>query len=716
LPCGNPRVGYPAAAKEEASMAADGTLMTMTSPLGAGVLQPIALQGEEAISAPFVFHVQMVSTQEGIDPDSILFQAACVTVERKNTDPRHFHGIVRSFSAGEKRDGTNIYHAELVPKWWFASQTRDCRVFHKMSIADILQTLFTENGVSGVKTKINGAKTQRAFVVQFNETDFEFAARLMEAEGYFYFFEHTDSAHNMVLTDNNSAFTALAHPEVELMTKGGGINGLNAWHRVAATAVGKVTLQDYDPLAPSTPVTDNQATVLATGGHAARDVFEWPALTTKAAEAKARARIREEAAEAFWTLFEGAGQDQEFVPGGKFTLKAGPQVTGDAGEYVIRSVFHEAVDEVHGSGGGGSGYSNRFTAFPSATVWRQPIVVPRPHLGGIYSAVVLGPEGEEIYTDPDGHGMIKVRFHWDHRNDATADNTIWLRVMQPWSGAGWGVQHIPRVGTEVAVAFVNGDLDCPIVIGCYYNANQMHPLALPGDKTKSGFRTRSSPKGGTANFSEFWIDDKKGSEMVFLHAEKDHSEEVENDQTVHVMHDQKITVDHDRTRLVKNDETVTIEGKQTITVTKDRTVEISQGNESLTVKTGNMTTEVSKGDQKNTVKMGDLTNEVSMGNMSNTVKMGNLTTNVDMGNISETAKLGNITVKANLGAISMEAMQSIELKVGQSSVKIDQMGVTIKGMMVKIEGQVMTDVKGLMTTVTGSAMNQVKGGIVMIGP
>jgi type VI secretion system secreted protein VgrG len=680
-------------------MAADGTLMTMTSPLGDGVLQPVALQGEEAISAPFMFHVQMVSTTEGIDPDSMLFQPVSVTVERRDTDPRYFHGIVRSFSAGEKREGTNFYQAELVPKWWFASQTRDCRVFHQMSVADVLQKLFDENGVTDVKTKINGDKTVRAFIVQFNETDFDFGARLMEAEGYYYFFEHSDSAHTLVLTDNNSAFTALPHPDVELMSKGGGLNGLHAWHRVAATALGKFALQDYDPLAPSTPVAGDQATLLGTGGHPARDVFEWPALTTKATEAKARARIREEAAEAFWTLFEGGGQDQEFIPGGKFTLKEGPFVTGDAGDYVIRSVFHEAVDEVHGSGGSGGGYSNRFTAFPAATVWRQPLVVPRPHLGGIYSAVVLGPEGEEIYTDPDGHGMIKVRFHWDHRNDATADNTIWLRVMQPWSGAGWGVQHIPRVGTEVAVAFVDGDLDCPIVIGCYYNAEQKHPLTLPGDKTKSGFRTRSSPKGGTANFSEFWIDDKKGSELVFLHAEKDHTVEVENDQS--------ITVDHDRTRLVKNDETITIKNNQTITVTQNRKTEISQGNESLTVKTGNMTTEVGKGNQSNTVKMGDLTNEVSLGNMSNTVKVGNLSTDV---------KLGNITVKADLGKISMEAMQSIELKVGGSSVKIDQMGVTIKGMMVKIEGQIMTDVKGVMTTVTGSAMNQIKGGLVMIGP
>ncbi len=680
-------------------MAADGTLMTMTSPLGDGVLQPIALQGEEAISAAFMFHVQMVSTKEGIDPDSMLFQPVCVTVQRKNTEPRCFHGIVRSFSAGEKRGGTNFYQAELVPKWWFATQTRDCRIFHQLSVADVLQKLFDENGVTGVKTKINGDKAVRAFIVQFNESDFDFAARLMEAEGYFYLFEHTDSAHTMVLTDNNSAFTDLPHPDVELMTKGGGINGLRDWHRVASTALGKVALQDYDPLAPSTPVTGDQTTLLATGGHPARDVFEWPALTIKAAEAKARARIRQEAAEAFWTLFEGASEDQEFIPGGKFTLKAGPFVTGDAGDYVIRSVYHEAVDEVHGSGGAGGGYSNRFTAFPKAIVWRQPITVPRPQLGGIYSAVVLGPDGEEIYTDPDGHGMIKVRFHWDHRADATADNTIWLRVMQPWSGAGWGVQHIPRVGTEVAVAFVDGDLDSPIVIGCYYNAEQKHPLALPGDKTKSGFRSRSSPKGGTANFSEFWIDDKKGSELVFLHAEKDHTEEVENDQS--------ITVDHDRTRLVKNDETITIKGKQTITVTKDRTVEISQGNELLTVKTGNMTTEVSKGNQSNTVKMGNLTNEVSMGNMSNTVKMGNLSTDV---------KLGNITVKAGLGAISNEAMQSIEFKVGASSVKIDQMGVTIKGMMVKIEGTIMTDVKGLMTTVEASAMTQVKGAIVMIGP
>ena len=677
-------------------MAADGTLMTMTSPLGDGVLQPIGLQGEEAISAPFVFRVEMVSEQDGIDPDSMLFQPACVTVQRTDTAPRHFHGIVRSFSAGEKREGTNFYQAELVPKWWFASQTVDCRIFHNVSVADVLQTLFDENGLSGVKTRLQGAKTVRPFIVQFNESDFDFAARLMEAEGYYYFFEHEESAHNLVLSDANAAFQALAHPNVELMFKGGGINGLNAWHRVAATAYGKVQMDDYDPLNPATAVTGQQSTVLSTSGHAARDVFEWPALTDKADMATGRSRIRQEAAEAFSTLFEGAGQDQEFIPGGKFSLQAGPFVSADAGDYVIRSVFHEAVDEAHGAGGAAGGYSNRFTAFPASVTWRQPITVPRPNLGGLYSAVVLGPSGEEIYTDQ--YGRVKVWFHWDHRKDATADNTIWLRVMQPWSGNAWGVQHIPRVGTEVAVAFVNGDVDNPIVIGCYYNANQMHPLTLPDDKTKSGIRSRSSPQGGTANFSEFWIDDKKGNEMVFLHAEKDHSEEVENDQTVHVMHDQKITVDNDRTREVKNNETVTVKNNQSITVTQDRTVEISKGNESLTVKMGNMTTEVSKGD------------------ISTTAKMGNISTKASMGNIATEASLGNITIKADLGAVSVEAMQSIELKVGASSVKIDQMGVTIKGMMVKIEGQVMTDVKGLITKLGGDAMTMVKGPIIMIGP
>lgn len=502
-------------------MAADGTLLTMTSPLADGVLQPVALRASEAISAPFAFWVQMVSDTPDIDSNAMLHLPACVSLHRTLSGDRHFHGIVRSFTLGERRNGTNYYEAELVPRWWFAGQTADCRGFHSLSAVDIIKKLFTENGVTDVRYSLQGTSAVRDFVLQYNETDFDFAARLMEEDGCYYFFEHDDARHTLVLADANTAFAALADPSMNVTETGGGVDGISGWHRMASTAVGRVTTDDYDMLNPAPPVTGNQATILAAGGKDKRDVFEWPALTASATVAGSRARLRQEAAEALSALAAGTCDNHRFVPGAKFTLAAGPFVTGNAGDYVIRAVTHEAADEVHGSGAGISTYSNHFTAFAGAVTWRQPVVVPRPRMAGLYTAVVVGPSGSEIHADT--QGRIKMRFHFDHAGSATADTTIWLRVMQPWSGKNWGIQSIPRVGSEVAVAFVDGDLDFPLVIGSLYNADQMHPLALPDHKNLTGIRTRSTPNGGTADFSEFSFDDTKGSEIVFLHAQKDYN-------------------------------------------------------------------------------------------------------------------------------------------------------------------------------------------------
>jgi type VI secretion system secreted protein VgrG len=271
-----------------------------------------------------------------------------------------------------------------------------------------------------------------------------------------------------------------------------------------------------------------------------------------------------------------------------------------------------------------------------------------------------------------------VRFYWDHRREATGGDAIWARVIQPWAGKGWGAQFIPRVGTEVAVAFVDGDPDRPIVIGGLYNGRD-NPIYTKADKTKSGFRSRSSLKGGTSEFNEFTFDDKKGNELVYTQAQKDQKTYVKNDQT--------LTIDNCRIVTVKKDETVDIQNNQSIKVKMDHNLKVTDGNRTIAVNKGN-----------NLLK-------VDMGNHDVKIAMGNHATDVQMGNVS---------LKAGLGQISNEAMQAIELKVGQSSIKIDQMGVTITGMMIKIEGQVQTQVKGLMTQINADAMLVLKGAITMV--
>jgi len=337
-----------------------------------------------------------------------------------------------------------------------------------------------------------------------------------------------------------------------------------------------------------------------------------------------------EAAEAAVSLLDATGSMTNLVAGGKFKLRDDKDVETSC---VVREISHFAEDEQRRSDSGAVSYSNRFTAFPNSVPWRQPMTTARPRMEGLHTAIVLAPSGEEIHTDD--QGRVKIRFFWDWREDATADSSDWVRVVQPWGGNQWGGQFIPRVNTEVAVAFMDADPDRPVVVGGFYNGND-RPIFPVGQKTKLGFRSRSVTKGGTDAFNELTFDDKKDSELFFLHAQKDMTTEVE--------HDQKLSVGN------------------------DRTVDIV-GNEKVTLKQGSQTTEL---------------------------------------------KLGDVSLKVDVGSITMEALQSITLKVGQSSVTLDQTGVTVKGMMISIAGQIQTEVKAVMTSVGGDAMLTLKGGITMI--
>jgi type VI secretion system secreted protein VgrG len=290
----------------------------------------------------------------------------------------------------------------------------------------------------------------------------------------------------------------------------------------------------------------------------------------------------------------------------------------------------------------------------------------------------------------DKYGRVKVAFHWDIAGTTDETASCWVRVSSAWAGHGFGWVQLPRVGEEVIVDFLEGDPDRPIITGRVYNGTNMPPWTLNANQTRAGLRTRSSKQGAEKNANELYFEDKKGEEQVFLHAERALVTEVEADET----------------RTVGNDRTTTIEDADTRTVKEaDDSTTVEKGNQSIDIKTGQRSLEIGKGNESI---------EMKKGNQTIAIKMGNQDLELDMGNQSIKLKMGNQTTKADLGSISSEAMQKIELKVGQSSIVVDQMGVQIKGMMVKVEGQVQTEVKGLMTTVSGDAMLTAKGGITMI--
>jgi type VI secretion system secreted protein VgrG len=636
----------------------DHSLLSMTSPLGRDVLIPTRFTCEEALGEPYLAVVETVSERATVDPASLLHQPVCVALNPRDQEPRYLHGLVRRVTAtGPQARHMHGYRLEIVPALWFLSQTEDCRIFEQKTTKDILRIIFGEHSLRySFRVQMPAA---RPFTVQYNETDLAFVTRLMEEEGWFYLFKHAADGHTLIITDSNASCPRLEDGPVTLRP-GGGPDTLAEWRSGQATAHGKISVADYDPEQPAKLIAGETATALTAPGAGQRDPFRWPARTATSDLARQRSRAAIEAAEAEATLADGHGFNPNFHAGARIEVIG--QLDGTPEAYVIRSVSHQAATESWTSADGPVSYTNSFTALPAARPWRPVPRVPRPVMAGMFSAEVIGPDGDEIYTDE--LGRIKLRFRWDHRRDATDGNGVWVRVMQAWSGPTMGWSFTPRVGTEVAVAFMDGDPDRPVVVGQLHNGNQKPPFPLPDQKTKSGLRTRSTPNGGDANVSEFWFDDKKGAEEVFLHAERN--------LTVEVEHDAKTTVDN------------------------DRSVTVTQGDDSHTVSQGNRAVEVSEG------------------NDSVTVKLGNRTVDVTEGNHTIKSTAGDIAIKTALGAVTVEAMQSITLKVGSSTVTLDQSGVTIKGLTLQFEGTVMTTVKAPITQINASGMMKATAGIMML--
>jgi len=633
------------------------SILQMTSPLGTDVLIPTAVSGHEAISQPFSYRVQIISETANISPDSLLHMPGCVILRRDENPARYFHGIFQEFAAaGQARPDLFAYHAVLVPQFWFLSQTIDCRVFQEKTVQQILQQMFQDANVDPVEFRLENPSPLHHYTVQFNETDLQFATRLMEESGYFYFFEHAADQHTLVVTDYNS-FQDIPGATLRFDSNITAEDVLTAWNRPTGTTHGKVTLKDYDPTQPSKPLQATDEGDQDVSGATARDVFLWPAATHHTDVVNTRSKLMIQAAVASVAVVNGAGAFRPLVSGARFTLQQDPLTNEQNVVHVVRWMSFEAVDESWSTEGAPAFYANSFECFPSTVTWRQPFSVDRPDMSGVHSAIVLGPQGQEIYTDK--YGRVKVQFFWDYRKEATADKSVWARVMQPWAGNRWGWQFTPRVGTEVAVAFIDGDADRPVVLGGLYNGDQM-PIYTEAEKTKGGLRTRSTPQGGTSEFNELTFEDNKGQEMVFLQAQKDRSTKVKHDQTLQVGNDRTDKIGNDESITIGNNRTEKVGNDESITISNNRTTQITQGNDSLTV------------------------------------------------------QQGNITIKVMMGEVSVEAMQSIELKVGSSTVRIDQTGISISGTLINISGEASVSIDAPMTSVSGDAMVSIQGGIVEI--
>ncbi len=572
------------------------------TPLGPDALLLAKFSGSEAISELFRFELKMYAPiGTNVPFDQLLGQGVEFGLKGfGGGPPRHFHGIIAAMKELHRDETFTHYEAAVVPKLWVLTQVVQSRIFQQKTVPDILNAVLSAAGID-VTTELQGTYEKREFVTQYHESDFAFVSRLMEEEGIFYFFKHQDGP-KMVVGDVKQSFkdvpgeSTLMYDDVE----GGNRDEerIVRWSKQQELRSGKYTLWDHNfqlahkHLAADQPVVDTVqvGTVshkLKLAGNDTWEIFEYPGeyakrfdgINSSGGEQSSElnkiftdnsrtAKIRMHATETPTILIRGGGKCRLMMPGFKFTLAEHFDANGP---YVLTAVYHEAAEgdfRAKSIKGRENHYQNSFLAIPSALTYIPPRTTPRPVVAGAQTAIVCGPSGEEIFTDK--YGRVKAQFHWDRDGQYNASSSCWMRVGTPWAGKQWGAIHIPRIGQEVIVEFLEGDPDRPIIVGSVYNADTMPPYDLPENKTQSGIKSRSSKGGGPANFNEIRFEDKAGSELITIHAEKNQTVEVEADETHYVGHDQTITIDHDRIETVKNDEKVEIKMNRHSKVGLDR--------------------------------------------------------------------------------------------------------------------------------------------------
>ena len=725
--------------------------MSFESPLGDQLLA-VRFAGREGISQLFDFQLDVLSAPEAnIDFSSLLGQDVSFHIEHDDSD-RYFSGIVSRIRQDDPASMT-AYTLEIVPKLWLLTQRRLSRIFQNKPVPDVLKEVL--QGFD-VKWDLQGSYEPHNLIVQYNESDYAFISRLMEEEGIFFYFEHGNRSHKLVISNKSTTHPAIEGAAKLIYDRGKSTskdgNRILDWEKTQEIRPTKYRLRDHSfeltgkelEAEKAAQTTANSGTVshqLQVNGQNL-EVYEFPgayaqrfdgveagssALQKNFSEQDRLAKLRIDQETVGSLQSSGASDCPFLICGSEFEVANHPHANG---KYLLTSVTHHAISGggYRGGGNSGEGYNNHFTCIPTSVPFRPRRITPRPVIHGLQSAVVTGPPGEEIYVDK--YGRVRIQFHWDREGEKNEKSTCWVRVAQTWSGQQWGSFFWPRIGHEVLVAFMEGDPDQPVIVGSVYNDANMPPYALPDNKTRSGIKTRSSLKGTDQNFNELRFEDKKGSEEIYVHAERDMNRVVENNDTVKIGFSDKDK--GDQTTEIFNNQTYRVgadqcsDGSQDIFVWNNQFIGVgagegknADGTQSMSIwNTQTMNIGAGKGQSSDGSQVVNIwknrTVTLNTGNDALTLDKGNRETTLSMGNDSLSIKMGNQTTKLDLGASSTEAMQAIELKVGQSSIKIDQMGVTIKGMMIKVEGTVQTSVKGLMTQVNGDAMLTVKGALTMI--
>lgn len=557
------------------------------SSLDSDALMLNSMFAREQVSGLFEFELTVVSEDENIDLYAILGEHARVELELHGGDFRYFSGHVAEFSFASFRDNMAEYRIVLRPWLWLLTRASNNRIFQGKTVPDIVKEVCQDHGFTDIDNRLSGRYDERVFCVQYNETDFDFVSRLMEEEGIYYFFEHDEDKHTVVLADAASAHETFgkydvvpwyppdAHEHRER-------EHLDGWSMARGVRSGKFTQRDFDFTKPGANL-EVVSRIAKPHAQAEFEQYRYPGGYTEVQRGETIARTRLEADQADHEILAGRGNARGMIPGFLFKLELFPRDDQNR-EYLVLQVTHKLHQGAYDSGGVDSGadfeYGCSLQAMPSSEPYRPPRTTPRPVVHGPQTAIVVGESGEEIWTNE--HGQVKVQFHWDRDGQNDQDSSCWVRVSQAWAGKQWGAQFLPRIGHEVVVEFLEGDPDRPIITGSVYNAENKPPYELPANATQSGIKTRSSKSGTRDNYNEIRFEDKKGSEQVYIHAEKNMDTRVENCQTLNVDVNRSVTVGNDEKHHVKNSREKNVDVDETTMIGKNREATVGL-NEKLTV-------------------------------------------------------------------------------------------------------------------------------------
>jgi type VI secretion system secreted protein VgrG len=531
----------------------------------------VSMQGTERLSQPFELRVMVRCSREleaELEADKFLMKKAVVTLLANGTPLRYFHGFITDVALGGSKFGvadtggrTVDYQITLRPWLWLLGQTSDCRVFQNMTVPAIVQEVCQKAGFTDLRTQLSGSYEPREYCVQFRETDLNFVSRLLEQGGISYFFEHSDSQHTLVLCDDVAALACFpGYEKVPCSSSGETFLGmadnsdyLSEWLVEQSIRSGQFATGDFDFKAPNAPLMET-ASIARDYNPARFETFDFPSLaTTPQSNAVERvAKIRVEELQSSQMIARGSGDVRGLATGRVFTLthhrKAGFNI-----KYLVTST---SISMSEGPDGGAGEFAVSIEATDASEAYRPPRITAKPLVHGLQTALVVGPKGQEIYTDAEGFGRVKVQFHWDRQGHMDEHSSCWIRVSQAWAGEGWGAWYLPRLGHEVVVAFLDGDPDRPVIVGSLYNGTHKPPFELPANATQSGVKSCSSLDGNPGN--EIRFEDKKDAEQLYVQAQKDH----------------QVVVNHDMTTTVGNDQTVAVSGNRKVSVSGNQTLNV----------------------------------------------------------------------------------------------------------------------------------------------